>query len=243
MLLILEILGKSDRPLTATEINTELGLPKQSIHRLCTTLEQEGFLTRHGDTHRFVAARRLRSLGLGLLSGSHMHIARRQILTTVARQVGETVNFAVPEGSGMSYQDRVETDWAFRIQLPIGSEVPFHCTASGKCYLAALPKRARRSLVSAIPMEQMTENTHSDPLALLDELDEIALQGYSLDREEFMEGMVAIAVPVHDPDGKYIASLACHGPTQRFPVERLKNYKTTLQSAAAQLSAAYFEHA
>ncbi|NBQ26756.1 MAG: IclR family transcriptional regulator, partial [Rhodobacteraceae bacterium] len=30
-LLILEILGKSDRPMTATEINDQLGLPKQTV--------------------------------------------------------------------------------------------------------------------------------------------------------------------------------------------------------------------
>jgi DNA-binding IclR family transcriptional regulator len=37
-LLILEAVAKADRPLSPTEINREIGLPKQSIHRLCQTL-------------------------------------------------------------------------------------------------------------------------------------------------------------------------------------------------------------
>ncbi|MGB4519762.1 MAG: helix-turn-helix domain-containing protein, partial [Planktomarina temperata] len=42
-LLILEVLGTSDRALSPTEINQSIGLPKQTIHRLCAKLEQEGF--------------------------------------------------------------------------------------------------------------------------------------------------------------------------------------------------------
>ena len=34
-LLILEILGKSNKAMTATEINDVLQLPKQTVHRLC----------------------------------------------------------------------------------------------------------------------------------------------------------------------------------------------------------------
>ena len=54
---------------------------------------------------------------------------RRQILLDVAQEVGETVNFAVPRETGMDYLDRVETGWAFRIQLPTGCAraLSLHC--------------------------------------------------------------------------------------------------------------------
>ncbi len=48
-LLILEVLGRSDRALSPTEINQSIGLPKQTIHRLCAKLEHEGFLAREED--------------------------------------------------------------------------------------------------------------------------------------------------------------------------------------------------
>ena len=41
------------------------------------------------------------------------------------------------------FADRVETDWPFRVLLPVGTHVPFHCTASGKTYLASLPAANR----------------------------------------------------------------------------------------------------
>lgn len=239
-LLILEVLSQSDRPMTATEINERLGLPKQTIHRLCATLEQNGFLARHGNSRRYHPARRLRDLGTGLLYNSRLHIARRQILLDVARQVRETVNYVVPEDAGMSYQDRVETDWAFRIQLPIGSHVPFHCTASGKCFLASLAPKQRRALVSSLTLTDLTPATHTSPETLLDELGQIAKRGYALDNEEFMEGMIAIAVPITDTAGRFAAALAFHGPTQRISIADAIARKGTLQTAATRLRDALF---
>ena len=242
-LLILEVLGRSDRAMTATEINEQLDLPKQTVHRLCTTLEENGFIVRQGSSRRFRVARRLRELGSGILHNSRDHMARRQILEDVARKVGETVNYVVPEASGMSYLDRVETDWAFRIQLPIGTHVPFHCTASGKCFLASLRPRAREKFVAALALERMTGATHSEPGPLLDELNQVARNGYSLDREEFLDGMVAIAVPVTDDAGRFVAALAFHGPTPRITLESAIDRKDVLQDAARRLSAALFTEA
>lgn len=239
-LLILEVLGRSDHALTATEINEHIGLPKQTVHRLCTTLEREGFLAREGNSNRFVPARRLRALGAGLIHTSQSHIARHQVLLDVAREVRETVNYVVPENSGMSYLDRVETDWPFRIQLPVGSNVPFHCTASGKTFMASLAPRARRAFVAGLDLHKLTAQTVTEPQSLLDELSVTAKRGYALDDEEFMDGMVAIAVPVVDPQGRYFASLAFHGPVQRIALEDAVARCKVLQDGATRLREALF---
>lgn len=239
-LLILEILGRADGPLTATQINDQLGLPKQTVHRLCATLEAEGFLNRQGDSKRFSPSRRARELGAGLLHASRLHIARHQILLEVARQVRETVNFVVPEETGMSYLDRVETDWPFRVQLPIGSNVPFHCTASGKAFMASLAPKARKSFVDALTLSPLTARTHTDRDGLLNELSLIARRGYALDEEEFIDGMIAIAVPVLDSQGRFIAALAFHGPAQRVPIDDAIAKKDIMIEAARRLTTALF---
>lgn len=234
-LLILEVLGQSDAPMTATEINQKLGLPKQTVHRLCATLEEEGFLVRQGNSRRFSPARRLRDLGVGLLHASRSHITRHQVLQDVARQVGETVNFVVPEDTGMRYIDRVETDWAFRIQLPVGSNVPFHCTASGKAFMSTLAPKARRSFVNGLTLRPLTAKTHSSPATLLEDLALSAKRGYALDDEEFLDGMLAIAVPIRDGNGRYLASLAFHGPAQRVTIENAVARKDALVQGATRL--------
>lgn len=237
---VLEVLGQSDEAMTATEINQAIGLPKQTVHRLCTSLEEAGFLIREGDGRRYRPSRRSRLMGSGLLHASRSHIVRRQVLLDVAAAVGETVNFVVAEENGMRYLDRVETDWPFRIQLDIGSNVPFHCTASGKTFLASLKPVARGKFIEALTPEPVTPNTLTDPDALLTELKQISKNGYALDREEFMEGMIAVAVPVKDPDGRFIAALAFHGPRQRITIEEAVAKKEILMEGAERLRASIF---
>lgn len=239
-LLLLEALGRADRPMTPTELNATVGLPKQTVHRLCATLEAEGFLVRDQDGKGFRAARRARDLGAGLLHAGWANIARHQVLRDLAQDVGETVNYVIAEGPGMRYLDRVETDWSFRIQLPVGTNVPFHCTASGKVFMASLGPKARRAFVSALDLKAHTGSTLTDPDELLDVLKAVAKQGYSEDNEEFMENMVAISVPVLDPRGRYVASLAVHGPTQRMSIEQARAMEPNLQRSAVRLRDAMF---
>ncbi len=239
-LLILEILGRADGAMSASQINERLGLPKQTVHRLCSTLEAEGFLIRQGKGRKYLPARRARELGAGLLYASRSHIARHQILMEVARQVRETINYVVPEDTGMSYLDRVETDWPFRIQLPIGSNVPFHCTASGKVFMASMTPRARKSFVTGLKLERLTHKTYTEAEELLDELALIARRGYAIDDEEFLDGMVAIAVPVCDSEGRFVAALAFHGPAQRVPIQEAVSKRGVLLDGARKLSEALF---
>ena len=241
VMLILEAMGRESEALPASDIGRLVGIPKQTAHRLCSMLVEEGFLARDDTRGHFRPGRRAREMASGILHASVSHMARHMVLQSVADQVGETVNFVVPEDQGMSYKDRVETNWAFRIQLPIGSHVPFHCTASGKTFLASLPVAERRRLVHVMHLAQSTANTISRPDVLLDELKEVARRGYAIDNEEFLEGMVAIAVPVRDRTGRYFASLAFHGPVQRLELDGMIAQVPVLQSAAKQLTGVFFD--
>ncbi|MGR3503190.1 IclR family transcriptional regulator [Pseudaestuariivita sp.] len=239
-LLILEIVGRSDQPLSPTEINASLGLPKQTIHRLVATLEREGFLHRDGDRNKFRPARRARMMATGLMHASQSAITRHQILEDIAEQTGEAVNFVVPEASGMNYLDRVDTNWPFRIQLPRGSHVPFHCTASGKTFMSSLRPARRRAFVMGLTLDRRTRNTLVNSDDLLGELVEIARRGYAIDDQEFMDDMFAIAVPITDPDGRFVAALATHGPKQRLNEDHVDDCARVLLSGAERLQQTLF---
>ena len=239
-LLIMEAFSEANSALTAAEIGRSIGLAKPTAHRLCQSLEAEGFLVRQTGSKRFQPARRARSMAGGLLYAASTHIARHQVLEELAREVGETVNFVVPAETGMRYLDRVETDWPFRVQFGVGSDVPFHCTASGKTFMASLAPRARRTFVSALNLERHTRHTHATTETLLEDLEEIAERGYALDKEEFIEGMVAIAVPVFNPEGRFAAALAFHGPKNRVSLETALARKDLMIEGAHKLGIALF---
>ena len=177
LLLVLEAVAEAGVPVTPTEVNAGLDLPKPTIHRLFNTLELEGFLQRDLDGKTCSPGPRLRSFAGGILSSLRIRTARQAILKRLSRQIGETCNIALPDRDAMIYLERVETEWPLRIQLPQGSRVPFHCTASGKMYLSSLASNHLQRFLKAAELEASTEKSITDRKALLDEITKVRDQG------------------------------------------------------------------
>lgn len=235
-LTLLETIAARGAPATPTQLNEALDLPKPTIHRLCATLEEFGFLQKSLDGKGLTVGPRLRAIAQNALLSSEQLFLIRAILEKVSDTVGETANITVPDFNRMRYLDRVETQWPLRLQLPVGSQVPLHCTASGKLYLSGLDTAVRHKVLRALKLEKLTVNTITDADTLEQELVRIEEAGFSTDNEEFIEGMVAVAVPVQGRNGKLIATLAIHAPVVRMSMEQAKSWIPDLRAAAAQLS-------
>ncbi|WP_299669813.1 IclR family transcriptional regulator [uncultured Ruegeria sp.] len=236
LLLILEEVARRGVAVKPSDLIDTLGLAKPTIHRLLQTAEAEGFLQRDLDGRSFGPGSRLRRLSVYTMSSEHLRTARLAILRDIADEIGETCNLAVPDREGMIYLDRVETKWPLRIQLPIGTQVPFHCTASGKMYLSTLRPNKLNGYLSARKLDAHTEQTLVDRDELRDEIKRISREGYSKDNEEFMTGMAAVAVPVVDDHSRLVATLSVHAPTQRHDLTGLLAFLPVLRVGASRLS-------
>jgi DNA-binding IclR family transcriptional regulator len=83
---------------------------------------------------------------------------------------------------------------------------------------------------------QYTRNTIVDTDLLETELQRIKTSRLGTDNEEFVDGMVACAVPVSDSSGKLCACLFTHAPVMRKSLEELISYAPMMQNAAKSLS-------
>jgi DNA-binding IclR family transcriptional regulator len=81
----------------------------------------------------------------------------------------------------------------------------------------------------------MTPNTLVDADALRAECAVIAAAGYSTDREEYIVGLIAAAVPVRDAQGTVRAALAVHAPSARLSLDQAMQRLPALQAAAARM--------
>ena len=236
LLLILEEVARRGVAIKPAELGEVMGLPKPTVHRLLQTAESEGFLQRDLDGRSYGPGQRLRALAANTMSSERLRTARLAILKRVAQDIGETCNLVTPDREGMTYLDRVETKWPLRIQLPIGTQVPFHCTASGKMYLSTLRAKTLQGYLSSSRLERQTDRTITDPDRLSAELTRIRKNGYSTDDEEFIAGMAAVAVPVTDAQGRLFAILAAHAPVQRHNLDDLIAFLPILKRGARELS-------
>lgn len=236
LLFLLEEVAQAGTPRSPASLAEALELPKATVHRLLATAEEEGFVQRDLDGRSFGPGRRMRHLAAQTMSSQRLRTERLLVMKALAEEVGETCNLAVPGRYGMLYIDRVETHWPLRIQLPVGTQVPFHCTASGKLFLASLrPEKVARLLDLGLPLEARTERTLTDPDQLHSEFAAIRARDYGTDDEEFMDGMAAISVPVRDVSGRLLSTLAIHAPIQRNGLRDLIAHFPRLRAAADKL--------
>ena len=106
--------------------------------------------------------------------------------------------------------------------------------------MASLPPKARKAFVKGLFLNRLTDSTHVTEESLLEDLAGVARRGYAIDDEEFMDGMIAIAVPVKDEHGRFCASLALHGPMQRLTIEQALDRKEALLNGSHKLTSALF---
>ena len=60
-------------------------------------------------------------------------------------------------------------------------------------------------------------------------------QGYAVDYEEFVDGMLAIAVPVRGHHRRLLFTLSFHAPIQRMSLNRARGFVPLLKEAAKEL--------
>lgn len=232
LLLLMEQVAQEGAPVSPSALSAALGLPKPTIHRLLATAEDEGFLQRDLDGRSFGPGSRLRKLSANTLSSQRVRTERLLVLKKLAEEIGETCNLAAPGRYGMVYLDRVETHWPLRIQLPVGTRVPFHCTASGKMYLSSMRSDKLQRLLQSMQLEPKTSRSIVQPDQLVAEIALTRDRGYATDNQEFMEGMAAVAVPICDDKGRLLTTLSIHAPIQRHNLDDLIHSIDVLRAGA-----------
>jgi IclR family acetate operon transcriptional repressor len=236
---LLEVIAAKDQRYTLQALVEQTGLPKPTLHRMLQQLEGAGLLQREGDGRQYGTGTRLRRLAENLLLNDSHHGARHVVLRHLVEEVGESCNITALSGSEVVYLDRVETAAPLRFYLHPGSRVPAHCSASGKVLLAQMNPAQRRRLLAHAPLEKYTPNTVVDLAKIEREIKRVQANGFALDDEEFLPGLLCIATLVPSPNGAGQASNLCvavQAPIMRLSAAKARRLLPALKRAALALS-------
>ena len=233
---LLEVIASKDQYFSLQSLADETALPKPTLHRMLQQLEAAHLLSRSGDGRLYGTGLRLRRLAENLLLNDTAHGARHAVLRKLVSDVGESCNLTALSGSKVIYLDRVETPAPLRFYLHPGSRVPVHCSASGKVFLSQMTPAQRQRLLAHAPLEAYTPKTLTQPEALETEIRTVKRQGFALDNEEFLPGLLCVAVAVPSALGRANLCIAVQAPLMRMTADKAIALLPALQSAAKALS-------
>ena len=233
---LLEVIASRDERYSLQRLVEETKLPKPTLHRMLQQLEGAGLLQREGDGRHYGTGTRLRRLAENLLLNDSHHGARHAVLRHLVEEVGESCNITALSGGEVVYLDRVETAAPLRFYLHPGSRVPAHCSASGKVFLAQMSPAQRRRLLAHAPLEKYTAKTVTELAKIEREIKRVQADGFALDDEEFLPGLLCLAVPVPASAGLSNLCVAVQAPVMRLTAAKAKRLLPALQRAALALS-------
>lgn len=233
---LLEVVASKDQFFSLQGLAEATDIPKPTLHRMLQQLENAGLLERSGDSRQYGTGVRLRKLAENLLLNDTFHGARHGVLRSLVNEVGESCNLTALSGSEVMYLDRVETPAPLRFYLHSGSRVPVHCSASGKLFLADMTPAQRQRLLAHAPLEVFTPKTLIDLDALEEEIKQVKRQGFALDNEEFLPGLLCVAVLVPSVSGRSNLCVAVQAPIMRLTPDKALGLLPALHRAAEALS-------
>ena len=133
-LIVLEKVVQGQRPISSTDLTEELALPKATVNRILTQLEEEEMLQREPVSRRYMPGPRTRDMALGVMSNRALSAPRHAILQALSDEIGETCNCTMLDADRTVYFDRVEANWPYRIQLPVGTRPRCIAPPAASCF-------------------------------------------------------------------------------------------------------------
>jgi IclR family acetate operon transcriptional repressor len=88
-------------------------------------------------------------------------------------------------------------------------------------------------------MKRYTENTITDFSALIEDLRRVRRNGFALDREEFLTGVICVGAAIRDQAGTVIGAISASTPTMRGTEAHIALMRNEVVAAARALSAQF----
>jgi len=231
---LLELMAGQGRPQSLAELQDLAPWPKPTLHRMLRQLEDGALLQREPDGRRYALAQRALRLAESALTASSVQGVRNAVLRALVTDIGESVNLTAMSGAEVIYLDRVETAFPLRMDLRPGTRVPLHASASGKLFLAFMPARQREALLAGLALSRHTATTLDSRAALDKELERVRQEDLAVDAEEFVDGLVCVAVPVRSAGNASVrCAIAVQAPTARVSLAQALALVPRLREAAA----------
>jgi DNA-binding IclR family transcriptional regulator len=236
VLAVLEAVGDQPQAVGLPDLAARLKLPRQTVHRVLGQLQEAGLVVRHPVRERYSVGPRMVRLSLASLYSRNQGAPVRAILEGLVEDLNETCNIGVLDDLSYVYLERIECKWPLRTHLAAGSRVSAYGTSGGKTLLAALEPEQCKRLLRSRKLEAHTPRTITKLAELEAELAKIRTRGFALNNQEYLDGIVGLAVPIKDASGLAVAALAMHGPVTRLSLKACEAHVPKLVQTAERIA-------
>ncbi len=235
-LTLLTYFSRSRQQIGLSDMARLSGLNKASVHRLLSELQSQGFVEQTGAAREYRLGPAFLRLAALREAAVPMRDLAQSAVADLAAATGETAHVSLLHGHTLT---TVAYAYAhahgLQVMMDDAEVLPLHATSSGHAVLAySAPEFAQTALAS--PLTAHTDDTITDPDALLHYLSTVREDGLAEAVGAFETDVHSNAAPLFDADQRCIGAIAVAAPCARMTPEHRSHIRSALAEAAPRLT-------
>jgi DNA-binding IclR family transcriptional regulator len=232
---VLALMAEARRPFGFNEIVKNLGLNKSTVFNILHTLNDLDVLEK-GPDGLFRLGPRLFVLGNAAAGGSELIQTVHPYLETINREFKLSTFFGILSGEEVIILDKADRARRINLSSEIGMKIPIFAGVAGKALLSQLPETDMDRILSENTPKRYTPRTTTDKTVYKKEILNVKKTGIAYDREEYIEGLVAVAVPLQTYREDLQAAIWAVGLKQEFREDTLRRITKFLSNLVEEIN-------
>jgi len=193
---ILDLLAQTNTSMGVSEITRALAFNKSTVFNITHTLADLEILKQAPDT-KFSLGIKFYLLGRAARMGSDIISTIHPYLETIHQKTHLSVFLGVRSGLHAVIVDKVDADFDIKISSETGMRLPLLAGAGGKAMLSLMPDQEIDRILSENGLKRYTRYSVVDKAKYKRMLKKTQQEGFAVDKEEYIEGIRALAVPLN----------------------------------------------
>ena len=216
------------------DVAVRTGLTRAAARRYLLTLQELGLVGTEGDM--FFLHPRVLDLGYSYLASIRIDEFVEPLLKGLSDAMQGWAHVAVHDRDEVLFVAGVPSRHLRHAFTSVGGRMPAYAGSLGQVLLAGLPDTELDAHVGRVDRTQFTAATLTDADALRSRIAEVRRLGYAVNRGEYLEGIVSVAVPIRSASGEVIAAInANRYSTRQLEQAEIDSIVALLRECAAQV--------
>jgi len=233
---ILNLYSDKEHEFTLTEIKKKTDLPKTTVFRILKTFENAGFFKYDDINEKYSLGLRFLELGGIVYESLSIRKAATPYMDDLSQSLKAIILLGVIKNDQLLYIDKNESNSIIRISSRTGLKRPPYYGMLGMTLLAHMDENEKKRLLKLYPPTKITDYTETDIDKIMHKLDDTKKLGYYVEKDEVVEGLLGIGVPVMDFSGKVVAALGATQPVFQIKEGNIENIIQELVKASKLIS-------
>lgn len=231
---LLDIIAQQPHGVTVKWLSVAADIPLSTCYHLVKTLIDEGYVEKDRSTQFYKLSYKIAYLHNQLRLDCTIPDLIARLSQEVVDRLRETTYIAKWEHDEVIIQHISEGNQAVKVRtLYVGYREHAFMHALGKAILAHIPTHTLQHYGRMHPPESRTPHSLKTFAEITAELRVTRNRGYSLDEEEWEQGVCCIGAPIFQYDGRIWGSVAISMPRNRYDASDLATVRYVQHQAQA----------